>query len=108
LRKNKRLEIKEKLQRTASFHTNDKQKLARIIDSDDEDFVHDDKWLQTKEELAYQLQKLLGMLNDRGQTVTKELLGIGVPTRHRTYILGCCRQWMSEEEYKQKRPKFSN
>ena len=108
MRKSKRQEIKEKLTRTANYYRDDKAKLARIIDSDEEDFNSEDKWVQAKEELAFQVQKLLSMLNERGQTVSKEMLGFGVPTRHRTYILGCSRQWMSEEEYKSKRPKFNN
>jgi len=52
MRKSKRQEIKEKLSRTAGYYQSDKQKLARIIDSDEEDFCQDDKWLQLKEELA--------------------------------------------------------
>jgi len=52
MRKSKRQEIKDKLQRTSGYHQNDRQKLARIIDSDEEDFTGDEKWVKVKEELA--------------------------------------------------------
>jgi hypothetical protein len=102
------LELKQRLQRTAHYSRDDKAKLARIIDSEDEDFENGDKWVQVKNELANQVHKLMSMLNGNGESVSKEVLGFGVPTRHRTYILGCSRQWMSEDEYKSKRPKFGN
>ena len=51
MRKNKRQEMKQRLQR-AHGSGNDKHKLARIIDSDEEDFEREDKWVQTKQELA--------------------------------------------------------
>jgi len=97
-------------------HNNEsnKQKLSRIIDSDEEDFDNNDKWMVTKRELASHVETLVKMLASKivagGKylPVSKELLGFGVPTRHRTYILGCNRQWMNEDEYKLKRPKFSN
>ena len=91
--------------------------MARIIDSDDEDFEGGDKWLSTKSQLATQVETLVKMLASKAiqaadaqkyVPISKELLGFGVPTRHRTYILGCNRQWMNEDEYKLKRPKFNN
>jgi len=91
-----------------------RQKLTRIIDSDEEDFEHNDKWMVTKRQLATHVETLVKMLAAKVSVggkyvpVSKELLGFGVPTRHRTYILGCNRQWMNEDEYKLKRPKFSN
>lgn len=91
--------------------------MARIIDSDEEDFGSNDKWVTTKKKLATHVETLVNMLAAKAATgsskgkylpVSQELLGFGVPTRHRTYILGCNRQWMNEDEYKLKRPKFSN
>ena len=35
-------------------------------------------------------------------------MGMGLPLRTQTYILGSSRQWMAESEYKSKRPKFGN
>lgn len=35
-------------------------------------------------------------------------MGLGVPLRSQAYILGSCRKWMAEDEYKSKRPKFNN
>ena len=58
MRKNKRQEMKQRLQR-AHGSGNDKHKLARIIDSDEEDFEREDKWVQTKQELARQVHSLI-------------------------------------------------
>ena len=50
---------------------------------------------------------MVGLLGN-GLDVQTLNMGIGVPARTQNYILGCNRKWMSEEEYKSKRPKFSN
>ena len=50
--------MKARLQR-AHTSGNDKQKLSRIIDSDQEDFESDDKWVQSKQELARHVQTLI-------------------------------------------------
>ena len=77
-----------------------RQKLARIIDSDEEDFEHDDRWNAAKKQLASHVENLIKMVAakvNQGNSSTKylplnqELIGFGVPTRHRTYILGCNR-----------------
>jgi len=116
IRKNKRQELREQLKRLHNNESN-RQKLARIIDSDEEEFENNDKWQQTKQQLATHVEALVKTLaskvgamagGNKYLPVSPELLGFGIPSRHRTYILGCNRQWMSEDEYKAKRPKFSN
>ena len=79
---------------------------GRILDSDEEDFLHDDTWAQAKTELAIEVQKLIEIVY--GESPSKSVLGLGVPMRSQTYILGSCRKWMDEAEYKSKRPKFNN
>lgn len=80
---------------------------GRIIDSDEDEFTSgQDRWATAKNDLATELQNLVMTLS--GQDVSQIGMGIGVPTRTQNYILGSCRKWMAEDEYKSKRPKFNN
>ena len=56
--------------------------------------------------MAFELQRLIFSISN--QEVTNIGMGIGVPIRTQNYILGSCRKWMAEDEYKSKRPKFNN
>ena len=57
--------------------------MKRIIDSEEEDFVSEDHWAQTRNELARQVHKLLVMLQSNNTVqVSKEYMGFGVPVRH--------------------------
>ena len=83
MRKNKREELKDKLRKGQSSFRDEKAKLKRIIDSEEEDFVSEDHWAQTRNELARQVHKLLVMLQSNNTVqVSKEYMGFGVPVRH--------------------------
>lgn len=66
MRKNKREELKDKLKRGQSTFRDERSKLDRIIDSEDEDFQGDDSLSLARLELAVKVQELLTMLNAQG------------------------------------------
>ena len=62
MRKNKREELKERLRKGQSSFRDEKAKLKRIIDSEEEDFVSEDGWAQVRGELGREVHRLLCML----------------------------------------------
>lgn len=58
IRKNKREELKDKLKRGHSTFRDEKSKLERIIDSEDEEFDRFDPMTHARRELSRQVQNL--------------------------------------------------
>ncbi|TNV76314.1 hypothetical protein FGO68_gene16124 [Halteria grandinella] len=106
IRKDKRRELKEKLKNEGRLS----KKQQRILDSDDEDMKLDtkfDEWHKNKQDLGRTIAELLAQIAQSQQILDPSMIGFGFPQRHASYILGCSRKWISEDEYNRRKPKFT-